>query len=136
MLLKSIIGDGLPPFTENRSLSVLGYSETHDFGGSQFLVLRVVDFYYHDDEDPDAPLGTGDAQLITHWCSLERPGHSVESNLKDASVCLLPALSFMLESGDMPDNKEASSALKRGYDIMMKARWQEIKRDCPEEELH
>jgi hypothetical protein len=66
------VTERLPAFTEDQREFVLVYSETHDWMGTQFSVMRVADFYFY---DPDCPeeMGTADADVVTHWKPLTSP---------------------------------------------------------------
>lgn len=71
------VTERLPAFTEDQREFVLVYSETHDWMGTQFAVMRVADFYFY---DPDCPeeMGTADADVVTHWKPLTGPALTKE----------------------------------------------------------
>jgi len=58
------VTDRLPAWTDNYSDHVYVYSATHDWGGTQFAVMRQADFYHQDDTDD---IGTADSKVVTHW---------------------------------------------------------------------
>lgn len=66
------VTDRLPEWTEDRHAFVLVYSDSHDWQGTQFAVMRQSDFWDIDPEGDGEP-GTDDARVVTHWRELRAP---------------------------------------------------------------
>lgn len=64
------VTERLPAWTDDYTEHILVYSSTHDWGGTQFAVMRQADFYHQDDTDD---IGTADTKVVTHWKPLAGP---------------------------------------------------------------
>ena len=63
-----------PETPDEAKADILVYSRHFDWGGTQYAIVKVMDFYYHDPErmDPDE-MGTDTVQEASHWCYIEPP---------------------------------------------------------------